>query len=241
MDFVFLNSTDFDSFRDCLQINVCLFFYATSHLYKTIRGHVCPLVSLSVTPIFDSWNQRLFHQKSITLLYMIPVAATVAVRKKVVSIGHLLPNFNLQSLQLFWFVRSNQEQLYWLHWKSKKNRTEPNELDELKCIPCILKITQPDDQLCSLTCFFGQRSQRVDDLCFHPLLYFEKKSLKFKFFIGKSKQKQRKKIGFFLFSFCFPFFLTFLFLSFFFLFLHFLFPFLSFFSSPFFSKLVFAS
>ena len=23
--------------------------------------------------------------------------------------------------------------MYWLHWKSEKNRTEPNELDELKC------------------------------------------------------------------------------------------------------------
>ena len=23
--------------------------------------------------------------------------------------------------------------VYWLHWKSEKNRTEPNELDELKC------------------------------------------------------------------------------------------------------------
>ena len=27
----------------------------------------------------------------------------------------------------------NSNCMYWLHWKSEKNRTEPNELDELKC------------------------------------------------------------------------------------------------------------
>ena len=42
----------------------------------------------------------------------LPVMAAVAVRKKVVSIGHFSPSFYLQSLQLFLFVRSNQEQLY---------------------------------------------------------------------------------------------------------------------------------
>jgi len=42
----------------------------------------------------------------------VPVMAAVAVRKKVVSIGHFSPSFYLQSLQLFLFVRSNQEQLY---------------------------------------------------------------------------------------------------------------------------------
>ena len=43
---------------------------------------------------------------------VIPVMAAVAMRKKVVSIGHFSPSFYLQSLQLFLFVRSNQEQLY---------------------------------------------------------------------------------------------------------------------------------
>ena len=59
--------------------------------------------------------------------------AAVAVRKKVVSIGHFSPSSCLPSLQIFLFVRSNQEQLLcWLYWKSEKDRTEPYELDELK-------------------------------------------------------------------------------------------------------------
>ena len=41
----------------------------------------------------------------------IPVMAAVAVREKVVSIGHFSPCFYLQSLKFF-FVRSNQKQLY---------------------------------------------------------------------------------------------------------------------------------
>ena len=43
---------------------------------------------------------------------LIPVMATVAMRKKVVSIGQFSPSFYLQSLQIFLFVRSNPEQLY---------------------------------------------------------------------------------------------------------------------------------
>ena len=42
----------------------------------------------------------------------VPVVAAVAVRKKVLSIGHFSPSFCLQSLQSFLFVRSNQEQFY---------------------------------------------------------------------------------------------------------------------------------
>ena len=38
--------------------------------------------------------------------------AALAVREKVVSIGHFPSSFYLQSLQFFLFVRSNQEQLY---------------------------------------------------------------------------------------------------------------------------------
>ena len=60
----------------------------------------------------------------------IPVMAAVAVRQKVVIIGHFSPSFYLQSLQSFLFVRLNQEQLYVLI--ALKNRTKPNELDELK-------------------------------------------------------------------------------------------------------------
>ena len=33
----------------------------------------------------------------------------------------------------FWLDQIKSNCMYWLHWKSEKNRTEPNELDELKC------------------------------------------------------------------------------------------------------------
>ena len=42
----------------------------------------------------------------------IPVMAAIAMRKKVVSIGHFPLSFCLQSLQIFLFVRINPEQLY---------------------------------------------------------------------------------------------------------------------------------
>ena len=59
--------------------------------------------------------------------------AAIALRKKVVSIGHFIPRFCFQSLQIFLSVRSNQGQfMYWFRWKSEKSRTEPNELDYLK-------------------------------------------------------------------------------------------------------------
>ena len=38
-----------------------------------------------------------------------PVMGAIAVRKKVISIGHLSPCFRLQSLQFLLFVRSNQD------------------------------------------------------------------------------------------------------------------------------------
>ena len=43
---------------------------------------------------------------------MLPVMAAPALRKKVVSIDHFLPNFCLQSLQIFLFDRIDQELLY---------------------------------------------------------------------------------------------------------------------------------
>ena len=45
----------------------------------------------------------------------VPVMAAIAVRKKVISIGHFSPCFRLQSLQIFVLVRRNQEQLYALN------------------------------------------------------------------------------------------------------------------------------
>ena len=68
--------------------------------------------------------------------------AAVAVRKKVVSIGHFSPSFYLQSLQFFLFIRLNQELLYEsIALKIRKNRTEPNELDELKYSKSLTQMT----------------------------------------------------------------------------------------------------
>ena len=96
----------------------------------------------------------IWHQSGCcTLIHLeaaLPVMAAVAMRKKVVSIGHFSPSLCLWSLKLFLFIRSNQEQLCilialkireekgwakWARWTKK------------------LKITQPDNQLCLLTCF----------------------------------------------------------------------------------------
>ena len=56
--------------------------------------------------------------------------AAIAVRKKVISIGHFSPCFRLQSLQFFYLLEEIKSNcMYWMHWKSEKNRTEPNELE----------------------------------------------------------------------------------------------------------------
>ena len=83
---------------------------------------------------------ELLNQKKLSVhdaysfwIHILPVMAAVAVRKKVVSIGHFLPSFYLQSQHFFYLldqIKSNC--MYWLHWKSEKNRIEPNELDELQ-------------------------------------------------------------------------------------------------------------
>ena len=75
------------------------------------------------------------------------VMAAIAVRKKVVSIGHFPPSFCLQSLQIFLFVRLNQEQLYVLI--ALKIR-EKKDWAKWARWAKILKITHTDDQLCSL-------------------------------------------------------------------------------------------
>ena len=49
------------------------------------------------------------------LLPFLPVMAAIAERKKVISIGHFLPCFRLQSMQSFLFLRINQKQLYELN------------------------------------------------------------------------------------------------------------------------------
>ena len=45
----------------------------------------------------------------------LPVMAAIAVRKKVISIGHFSACFRLQSLKFILFFRLNQEQLYVLN------------------------------------------------------------------------------------------------------------------------------
>ena len=52
------------------------------------------------------------NQQHFDIAVEIPVMAAIAVRKKVISIGHFSPWFRLQSLQSFLFVKLNQEQLY---------------------------------------------------------------------------------------------------------------------------------
>ena len=76
------------------------------------------------------------------LVKKIPVTAAIAVRKKVVSIGHFSPCFRLQSLQMFDLleeIKSNYT--HWMYWKSEKNRTEPNELNELKYSKSLTQMT----------------------------------------------------------------------------------------------------
>ena len=70
-------------------------------------------------------------------LTTLPVMAAVAVRKKVVSISHFsFVSGHCKSFYLLDQIKSNCMYcncMDWLHWKSAKNRTEPNEQDELKC------------------------------------------------------------------------------------------------------------
>ena len=70
--------------------------------------------------------------------------ASIAVRKKVISIDHFSLCFQLQLLRFFLFVRSNQEQLYVLN--ALKIR-EKFDLAKWARWAKILKITHPDDQL----------------------------------------------------------------------------------------------
>ena len=71
---------------------------------------------------------------------ILPVMAAVAVRKKVVSIGHFSPSFCLQSFfHLLYQIKSYC--INWLHWKLEKNRTEQNKLDKLEYLKSFIKTT----------------------------------------------------------------------------------------------------
>ena len=64
---------------------------------------------------YDCWDCYMRKKAVPPELYqtlIVPVMAAVAVRKKVVSIDHFSPSFYLQSLQIFFSIRLNQEQLY---------------------------------------------------------------------------------------------------------------------------------
>ena len=76
--------------------------------------------------------------------------ATIAVRNKVISIGHFPPNLCFLSLQSFFFVKLHKELLYVLivlKIRKKKDWARWGRWAK------ILKITQTDGQLCSITCF----------------------------------------------------------------------------------------
>ena len=92
---------------------------------------------------------------------MLPVMAAVAVRKKVVSVVHFSPSFCLQSLQLFYLLDQIESNcIYWLHWKSEKNRTEPNELDELRYSKSLKQPAMLTDML-SCICMFKSKHLSV--------------------------------------------------------------------------------
>ena len=98
------------------------YFRLTIKLMKVIAFHFSGQTSFThckFTCDFHSKVDRLrsdlccisFCQKC-QLQPQIPVMAAVAVRKKVVSIGHFSSSFCFQSLQIFLLVRSNQEHLH---------------------------------------------------------------------------------------------------------------------------------
>ena len=71
----------------------------------------------------------------------LPVMAAIAVRKRVISIGHFSSCYCLQSLQIFCLLEEIKSNcMHWMHWKSDKKRTEPNELDELKYSKSLIQI-----------------------------------------------------------------------------------------------------
>ena len=64
--------------------------------------------------------------------------AAVAVRKKVISIGHFSLSFCLQSFfHLLYQIKSYC--INWLHWKLEKNRTEQNKLDKREYLKSFIK------------------------------------------------------------------------------------------------------
>ena len=89
------------------------------------------------------FNRPLGHSLYLfarTAYFTLPVMAAVAVRKKVVSIGHFSPSLCLQ----FFFHLLYQIKSYcknWLHWKLEKSRTEQNKLDKLEYLKSFIKTT----------------------------------------------------------------------------------------------------
>ena len=88
-------------------------------MYKTLVLSVFPLLSSALhckTELYVKFDGPLHHdflRKTILEHGIdVPVMATVAVRKKVVSIRQFSPNFYFQFLQSFLFVRSKQQYLY---------------------------------------------------------------------------------------------------------------------------------
>ena len=97
----------------CLSLKFCATPYAGWLYLSAVVGktrlyilwpYCCTITISLIVDVTDRWYS--FFQGSI------PVMATVAVRKKVVSIDHFSPSLCFQSLKIFLFVRSNLEQLY---------------------------------------------------------------------------------------------------------------------------------
>ena len=84
---------------------------------------------------------------------VLPVMAAIAARKKVISIGHFSLSVCLQSLNLFLLDQIKSNSIYWFYILIILKIREIQ--DRAKCARWakILKITQPDNQLCSLICF----------------------------------------------------------------------------------------
>ena len=121
-------------------------FERSWYSFQSVNKQIKSLVhdQMYATMTFDSLIFR--YCTTVSDRFFIPwflsVMAAVAVRKKVVNIGHFSPSFYIQSLQSFYLLdQINKKCVYWLHCKSEKNRTEPNELDELKYSKSLNQIT----------------------------------------------------------------------------------------------------
>ena len=89
--------------------------HAHLHLHTHFAGAWRPKTSQTPRMSCDGRTDRWIKRGIVAFTQPITVMAAIAVRKKVINIGHFSPCFRLQSLQIFLFVRLNQKQLYVLN------------------------------------------------------------------------------------------------------------------------------